>query len=485
MALSLKLAGYPWDHITPLLTGDVVPEGIDLEYDTDHGLGPVADDPSCHGGEASLGMFMIDTSRGDRSYVGLPIFPMFAFRHRCFLVRRGTTIGDLKELEGKRVGMDGWPNSGNTWTRVTLGQAGRGHLEDHLGDRADRGAGRTPDTAACRSDAPPNVVAGPAGKSMVDLLLAGEIDVLVAAFMPTGFFSPESPIVPMIPDYRAAETAYYQEHGYIPAHHIVKLHREVVERDPWIVKSLMTAFTASKTALGGAAPPPGRHDAILACRAGGDGGHLRGRLAAVRPGAESEDADRLLPGPVQAEAGGGARRSEGRLRGRRTIPQRGRLTPTERIAASPTSMAPQSPARWPWSSRRAVRQRRGDLLEPAADAWWYIAPECTARRASMADYIYLVQMDIPAEKEADFNRIYDTQHVPELSKVPGVRRVTRYRLESANVDGVAKYAAIYELDAPDIPRSEVWKAASDRGDWASQIRPYTTNRSHLTFKRIE
>jgi 4,5-dihydroxyphthalate decarboxylase len=245
MALSLKLAGYPWDHITPLLTGDVVPEGIDLEYDTDHGLGPVADDPSCHGGEASLGRFLIDTSRGDRSYVGLPIFPMFAFRHRCFLVRRGTKIGDLKELEGKRVGMDGWPNSGNTWTKVTLGQAGVDIWKitwviAPIEGPADAGHGSVP------SDAPPNVVAGPAGKSLVDLLLAGEIDVLVAAFMPAGFFTPESPIVPMIPDYRAAETAYYREHGYVPAHHIIKLHREVVERDPWIVKSLMSAFTASK-----------------------------------------------------------------------------------------------------------------------------------------------------------------------------------------------------------------------------------------------
>ena len=103
----------------------------------------------------------------------------------------------------------------------------------------------------------------------------------------------------------------------------------------------------------------------------------------------------------------------------------------------------------------------------------------------MADYIYLVQMDVPAEKEADFNRIYDTQHVPELSKVPGVSRVTRYRLESADVDGVAKYTAIYEIDAPDLPQTEAWKTASDRGDWASQIRPHTTNRSHLILKRIE
>lgn len=102
----------------------------------------------------------------------------------------------------------------------------------------------------------------------------------------------------------------------------------------------------------------------------------------------------------------------------------------------------------------------------------------------MADYIYLVQMDVPADKEAEFNRIYDTQHFPELSKVPGVRGVTRYRLESADVDGVAKYAAIYELDAPDIPDGDAWKAAADLGDWVTQIRPHTTNRSHLTFKRI-
>ena len=93
--------------------------------------------------------------------------------------------------------------------------------------------------------APENVVSGLPGKSLREMLLAGEIDVMVAAFMPDDFFSPDSPIVPMM-DYRTAEIAYYQEHGYIPAHHIIKLHREVVERDPWIVKSLMTAFTESK-----------------------------------------------------------------------------------------------------------------------------------------------------------------------------------------------------------------------------------------------
>ena len=102
----------------------------------------------------------------------------------------------------------------------------------------------------------------------------------------------------------------------------------------------------------------------------------------------------------------------------------------------------------------------------------------------MADYIYVVQMDIPNEMEEEFNRIYDTQHVPNIIKVPGVHGCVRYKLESADVEGVARYAAVYEIDSPDIPETDGWKAESDKGDWPSKIRPHTSNRSHLIFQRI-
>ena len=62
-------------------------------------------------------------------------------------------------------------------------------------------------------------------------------------------------------------------------------------------------------------------------------------------------------------------------------------------------------------------------------------------------YIYVVQMNIPTQHEADFNRIYDTEHVPMLSKVPGVHKVTRYRLEKTNDSKMQKYLAVYEIDA--------------------------------------
>jgi hypothetical protein len=102
----------------------------------------------------------------------------------------------------------------------------------------------------------------------------------------------------------------------------------------------------------------------------------------------------------------------------------------------------------------------------------------------MADYIYLVQMDIPAELEEEFNRIYDTQHVPNICKAPGVHACARYKLESTDVAGVARYAAIYEIDSPEVPSSDGWKAESEKGDWPTKIRPHTTNRSHIIFKRI-
>lgn len=102
----------------------------------------------------------------------------------------------------------------------------------------------------------------------------------------------------------------------------------------------------------------------------------------------------------------------------------------------------------------------------------------------MADYIYLVQMDVPARLEREFNRIYDTQHVPNILKAAGVRACTRYRLESADVPGVARYAALYEIDSPGVPETDAWKAQSEKGDWPTKIRPYTTNRSHIVFKKV-
>ena len=104
--------------------------------------------------------------------------------------------------------------------------------------------------------------------------------------------------------------------------------------------------------------------------------------------------------------------------------------------------------------------------------------------STRAPYVYLVQMDISPGHEADFNRIYDTEHVPEILKVPGVRDCTRYVLEKTNKDGMARYLALYELESADLVDSPAWLEAAAVGDWIAKIRPHTTNRSHTIMRKI-
>ena len=102
----------------------------------------------------------------------------------------------------------------------------------------------------------------------------------------------------------------------------------------------------------------------------------------------------------------------------------------------------------------------------------------------MSHYLYVVQMDVPPHLEEDFNRIYDTQHIPEIMKVPGVLGVKRYALEKSAAPGVPKYTAVYRVTSPDVPQSAAWIAASDAGEWKPRIRPHTTNRIHALYREL-
>jgi hypothetical protein len=58
-------------------------------------------------------------------------------------------------------------------------------------------------------------------------------------------------------------------------------------------------------------------------------------------------------------------------------------------------------------------------------------------------YLFVASLDVHADKEALFNEIYDTEHIPNLLKVPGVRAVTR--MPSDEGEDSAAYAAANQL----------------------------------------
>lgn len=100
-------------------------------------------------------------------------------------------------------------------------------------------------------------------------------------------------------------------------------------------------------------------------------------------------------------------------------------------------------------------------------------------------FVYIAQLAIPGVLEQRFTELYDTEHVPALMAVPGVRSCSRFKLLWADTPDMPEYLAIYDVDAPDVPKSPEWLKASAAGDWPKEIRPHMTVRRHGMFERIK
>lgn len=80
--------------------------------------------------------------------------------------------------------------------------------------------------------------------------------------------------------------------------------------------------------------------------------------------------------------------------------------------------------------------------------------------------LFLSARDCPAPLDAEFNRWYDTEHLPSLTRLPGVLAARRFR---ASV-GAPPYLALYDLAEPDLPTTPAW-AASVETPWARRLLP--------------
>ena len=110
-----------------------------------------------------------------------------------------------------------------------------------------------------------------------------------------------------------------------------------------------------------------------------------------------------------------------------------------------------------------------------------------------AKFLFTAAMDIEPDKEALFNEVYDTEHIPQLLKVPGVLAVQRFtlapltmslggELKTIVAEGEPKYSATYELENAEVLSSAAWAKAVEEGRWPSQVRAYTRNRRHTLRK---
>jgi hypothetical protein len=110
-----------------------------------------------------------------------------------------------------------------------------------------------------------------------------------------------------------------------------------------------------------------------------------------------------------------------------------------------------------------------------------------------ARYLLIVSMDVDPAHEALFNEVYDTEHVPNLLKVPGVLSACRLTNEPLTMflggerktvigEGEPRYSALYELESAEVLVSDAWAKAAEKGRWPTQVRPHTRNRRHVLKK---
>ena len=113
--------------------------------------------------------------------------------------------------------------------------------------------------------------------------------------------------------------------------------------------------------------------------------------------------------------------------------------------------------------------------------------------AGKAKFLFIASMDVDPEKEALFNEVYDTEHIPELLKVPGVLSVRRAvtvpltmsiggEKKTIVAEGEPRYSAYYELESAEVLVSDAWAKAVEKGRWPAQVRPFTRNRRHVLRK---
>ena len=97
--------------------------------------------------------------------------------------------------------------------------------------------------------------------------------------------------------------------------------------------------------------------------------------------------------------------------------------------------------------------------------------------------ILVVMMDVESGHEAEFDRWYNEEHLPERLEIPGYVSARRFKLEEGN--GVLKYLCIWELEDESPLESDQYKMQRAR---PSKIRDeankYITQRARGLYKQI-
>lgn len=217
-----------------LIDGEVTPSGYSLTF---------ADEPVLVKGfrtmvraleydvaELAVTTYLTAKEHG-AAFTALPIFIVRDFHHGKTQVLKDGPIRTAADLTGKRVGVNrGYTVTAGVWARAALADAGL--------DLASVTWVLSGDEHVATYVPPANVESAPEGRTLEELLLAGELDAVVNAGIEN------DAVVSLLPENAAWDSL--KETGFVPVNHLVVVRDDLIAEHPDLPVALFEAFAEAK-----------------------------------------------------------------------------------------------------------------------------------------------------------------------------------------------------------------------------------------------
>lgn len=247
MTVELTLATGRYDRTAALQDGRVRPEGVSLTclaLNVENIFWRMLRHREFDVSELSFGGYVVRRGRGVDDLVAIPVFLSRAFRHSGVYVRRDAGIARPEDLRGRTVGVPEYQMTAAVWVRGFLADDYRvmpGEMTWVEGGLEE------PGRQAAEPVQPPGVsiTQAPADRALARMLADGEIDALVSARTPSTF-SRTGPVTRLFERPWTVEREYFRRTGVFPIMHTVAFRREVLDRNPWLARTMFRAFVEAK-----------------------------------------------------------------------------------------------------------------------------------------------------------------------------------------------------------------------------------------------
>jgi len=169
-----------------------------------------------------------------RRLVGLPVVLMRNSPHAAIVCPARSRIQGPQDLAGRTIGVRSYTQTTGVWVR--------GILQEQFGVEPGKLRWITLENAHVDGyQDPPHVRRSDDGKSLVEMLRAGDIDAAV------GINSAGHPdLRPLFPDGERVTAEWSQRTGVQPINHIVVVKEEIAAGYPWVTGELLNLFEAAK-----------------------------------------------------------------------------------------------------------------------------------------------------------------------------------------------------------------------------------------------